>query len=65
MKEILTKYLKATYRTYVEIDYFNIFGSICEVKYYTDKEHYYSEKVNINIWEIVVFLYQESIKYSL
>ena len=59
MEELLTKYLKSTENwDYIMVNYYNIDGANCEVVYYTDESHYYTEKKNINVWNILIFLNQ-------
>ena len=57
MKEILKKYIGKCYDLeYVYIDYFNIDGANCDVKFYSEESHRSRETVNINIWDMVSFL---------
>jgi UDP-glucose 4-epimerase len=55
--EILKKYIRKHHDwEYIDFDYFNIDGANCEVKFYTDESHCYIETININIWDMVMFL---------
>lgn len=58
MESLLKKFLlyKNDHLTKIYIDYYNIDGANCEVKFSPDDSGYYTEKININIWEIVEFL---------
>lgn len=61
MEEILKAYLKKISDVdYIEIDYYNELGSYCEVKFYTHPERHYSAKINVNVWEIIVFLHEQA-----
>ena len=57
MKKILKEFLKKKYNwEYIEIDNYDVDGAICSVKFYTDITRTESEKENINIWDMLVFL---------
>ena len=57
MEDILKKYIQKYHNwEYIYIDYYNVDGANCEVKFYTDESKYYSEKININIWDMLIFL---------
>lgn len=51
--------------SYIFIDNYNIDGSICYVEFYLDEAKYYKENILINIWEMLVFLYEYNTKYTL
>lgn len=61
MEELLIKYLTDYYKyfTNISIKHYNIEGSICEVHYYLDSSQYNVEKININVWEMLLFLYKK------
>jgi hypothetical protein len=57
MEELLTKYLKSAENwDYIVINHYNIDGANCEVVYYTEESKYYRETMNINIWDMLIFL---------
>jgi hypothetical protein len=59
MKHILKKYILANYSyTSITITYFDTNGSNCDVHFYFDGNKYMSEKLNINIWDLVLFLHE-------
>jgi len=59
--EILKKYIMNQYNwEYIDIDYFNINGANCEIKFYIDKNHHHSETTNINIWGMMMFLLENT-----
>lgn len=57
MEELLKKYIqKQNQWEDIYIDYWNVDGATCDVTYYTDSSKHYKEKVNINIWDMMIFL---------
>ena len=57
MEEILKKYIqKINNWKDIYIDYHNIDGANCEVIFYTDVSRQYKENININIWDMMIFL---------
>ena len=57
MEDILKRYIQKYHNwEYIYIGYYNVDGANCEVKFYTDESKYYSEKININIWDMLIFL---------
>lgn len=57
MDKLLEKYLKriGNYE-YIHIDYWNVDGAICSVTFYTDLSTYFKTDMNINVWDMLVFL---------
>jgi hypothetical protein len=62
MKEFLEAYLllTVTYTQNIELKNYNIDGAICSVEYLTDQ--IFLEKENINIWEVMSFIFKNSQK---
>lgn len=57
MNDILKEYIQKYYNLeYIYIEHYHVDGANCEVKFYTDEYRNYSEKINVNIWDIVIFL---------
>lgn len=57
MEKLLEKYLRNYYKNEdITIRNYNVDGAICFVKFNTDESKYYTEQININIWEMVVYL---------
>lgn len=57
MEKLLEKYLKS-YSSWdnIFINHWNIDGAICTVNYYTDESRHYKEIINVNIWDMLIFL---------
>jgi hypothetical protein len=57
MEKLLKQYLMH-YHNYehIFIDYYNIDGATCEVIYATDDDGSYKKKININVWDMLIFL---------
>lgn len=62
MEEFLLAYLKITvnYTNNIRLKHYNIDGAVCYVEYYTDE--IFLEKENINIWEVIAFVFKKSQK---
>ena len=57
MEELLKKYLESIYDYgIIKIRYYNIEGSNCSVSFWTDNDKMYKERMNINIWDMLIFL---------
>ena len=57
MENLLKKYIqKQADWEDIYIGYYNVDGATCEVTYYTDYDRNYKETMNINIWDMMVFL---------
>ena len=58
MEKLLEKYLKKRFgHNYVKIHYFEPNGGNCSTEYYSEESHYYKETININVWDVIAFLY--------
>ena len=58
MEKLLRQYIRETNRVYscsITIDYYNVDGAICLVKW-THNDGSYTETEYINIWDMIVFL---------
>lgn len=59
MENLILQFLKAECRNdSIIIKNYYTDGAICYVEYYTDDSMYYTEHKNINIWNILKFLYE-------
>lgn len=62
MDELILEFLKAKYNNAdIIIKNYFIDGSICNVKYYTDISQQRVGDENINVWNIVRFIYNGGI----
>lgn len=57
MENLLERYLK-NYQNWenIYIGNYNVDGAICTVTFYTDESRHYRETININIWDMLLFL---------
>lgn len=57
LKRLLLLYIKENQNLdYVKIDYYNVDGTICSVKFYTEESQHYKEHININLWRFIAFI---------
>lgn len=61
MNVMIREYLKKnTQSKEVTIVHYTIDGGICMVEYYIDDHLHDNQKVNINIWNMLTFLYYKN-----
>lgn len=57
MEELIEDYLRSIYGEYaISIKNWNVDGANCYVEFYMDEYKYYKESLNINVWDMLVFL---------
>lgn len=57
MEDLLKEYIqdKLNWDSII-INFYNVDGANCEVTFYTDDSKYYKEVININIWDMFIFM---------